>query len=107
MRRTDRANRLLADVQSALYEQRDAERRLSLYTNTLAPKAQESFAVTEAAFSAGTADFLDLIDAQRVLLEFRLAAERARADLAQAVAELDRLLGRFVLAPRDAERTAR
>jgi len=34
-----------------------------------------------------------VIDAQRTLLEFQLARERARADLVGKVAEVERLIG--------------
>jgi hypothetical protein len=42
---------------------------------------------------AGEAGFSDLVDAQRVLLEFALAHERAAADRAQAVARIRTLVG--------------
>ncbi|MEE8142293.1 MAG: TolC family protein [Planctomycetota bacterium] len=95
----DQKNRLLSDLEVALYDRRDAQRRIFLYQNTLIPKAEESLVATETAFRAGTADFLDLIDAQRVLLEFQLIRERALADRLRAHAELDRLVGRYVLNP--------
>lgn len=103
-KREDVTNQLEADVERALYEQRDAERRLRLYNDTLIPKAQESLRATEAAFEAGRSDFLDLIDAERALLEFQLSGERGRSDLLRATAELDRLLGRYVIGPTQLER---
>ena len=77
----------------------DSERRVSLYQNTLIPKAEESLTATEAAFRADTADFLDLIDSQRVLLEFQLSRERALSDRLRAEAQIDRLIGRYVILP--------
>jgi outer membrane protein TolC len=50
--------------------------------------------VAQKAFAAGRAGFLDLIDAQRTLLEFELAYERALADRAINLAELEMLAGR-------------
>ena len=94
--RTDRANALGAEVQMVLYRVRDAARKINLYHDTLLPKARESLKATEAAYRAGQATFTDLVDAERVLLEFRLASERALADHAQRRAELEMLVGREI-----------
>jgi len=48
---------------------------------------------SETAYSAGTVDFLSLIDAERTLLRFRLERERARANQQQRLAELEMLVG--------------
>ena len=93
--RSNSENRLVADVKLALYRRREAARQLSLYSNTLIPKAEESLAATEAAFQTGSADYLDMIEAERTLLELRLSAERAAANRLLAEATIDRLLGRF------------
>lgn len=95
--RADVANQLAAEVELALYEVRDAERRIRLYAGTLIRKAEEALASTEASFQADSSDFQDLIEAERVLLEFQLAGERARADRLRSVAKLERHLGRFVI----------
>ena len=49
--------------------------------------------MTEDAFTAGEASFLDLIDAQRTLLEFQLSYERALADQSTRLAQLEALVG--------------
>lgn len=87
-------NRIGAELELALYSVRDAERRISLYLDTLVPKGQQSISSTQVAYQAGDAGFLELIDAERVLLEFQLAAARARADHAQALAAVEQLTGR-------------
>ena len=102
-RHADTKNRLVADVELALYQLRDAGRRVDLYANTLIPKAEEALASTEASFQADSSDFLDLIDAERVLLEFQLSLEAGRRDRLRAQASLDRLLGRYVLESPDSE----
>lgn len=84
---------LEAELKQALFVHRDSLRRASLYGGTLLPKARQSLASTEAAYRAGEAGFSDLVDAQRVLLEFALAHERAAADRAQAVARIRTLVG--------------
>jgi outer membrane protein TolC len=91
--RSDRENSLMATLEMALYGFRDAERKIDLYRDTLLPKAKQSLKVTQQAYEAGTADFLDLIDAQRALLEFELSYERALANRAQRLAEIEMLVG--------------
>jgi outer membrane protein TolC len=87
------SNRLIAQLKSALFRLRDADRKIDLYRDTLIPKAEESLKVTEAAFRSSQGSFLDLIDAQRIYLEFQLAYERARADYGQSVARIEWLAG--------------
>lgn len=90
---TQLQNQLLADLEHAHYEYRDSERRVDLYAFTLLPRARQSLEVTEDSFTTGGADFLDLIDAQRTLLEFELAYERALVDRATMRAKLEQIVG--------------
>jgi cobalt-zinc-cadmium efflux system outer membrane protein len=94
--RADRENTLSGEVKMVLYRYRDAQRKIGLYRDTLVPKAQESLKATETAFRTGRAAFTDLVDAERILLEFGLASERALADHGQRLAELEMLIGREV-----------
>jgi len=87
------ANRLETDLKLALYGYRDSFRRVVLYGDTLLPLARQTLATTETAYRAGNAGFSDLIDAQRMLLEFSLAHERAAADRAQALTQIQALTG--------------
>ncbi len=92
--RVDRQNTLEADLKTALYYFYDADRKINLYRDTLVPKAKQSIKATEAAFRTGTANFIDLVDAERVLLEFQLAFERALTDRGNRLAEIETLVGR-------------
>ena len=94
--RKQRENALAAKIQRVLYDYRDAERKIDLYRDTLVPKARQSLRSTEAAFRAGTSNFLDLIDAERTLLDFELSYERALTNRAQRLAELETLVGRSI-----------
>ena len=98
--KADRANTLASMAKEALYQTRDAQRKIDLYQNTLMPKARESLKATQTALQAGKATFTDLIDAQRVLLEFQLEYERSLANHGQRLAELEVLVGRPI--PRSA-----
>jgi outer membrane protein TolC len=94
--RNDRENSLIADLRMVLYNFRDAERKINLYRDTLVPKSKQSFNVIQQAFTAGKTDFLDVIDAERTLLEFQLSFERALANHAQRLAKLEMLIGKEI-----------
>ncbi|MGI9012849.1 MAG: TolC family protein [Phycisphaerales bacterium] len=83
---------LLADMQQAIFNYRDAQRRIALYRNTLIPKAEESLNATLRAYQAATLPFLDLLDAERTLLELQLNQQRAVADGSVAVAMIEMLI---------------
>ena len=91
--RQERENQLEAHLQMALYQWRDSQRKIDLYRDSLLPRAEQTLEVTRQAFAAGKGSFLDLIDAQRLRLEFQLGYERALADRARHRAEIDRLMG--------------
>ena len=93
LRRGDLLNKFQAEAATALFRIRDAERQIALYRDTLLPKSRESLTTTQSAYTSGNATFLDLVDAQRVLLAFELSYERSRADHGQWRAALERLVG--------------
>ena len=90
----DTANRLAADLALALYGIADAKRKTSLYRDTLIPKEEEALFALLTAYQAGTADYIDLIQSQRALLEFQLVFERARTDRLIHFWELQALVGK-------------
>ncbi|MBE0534230.1 MAG: TolC family protein [Phycisphaerae bacterium] len=94
--RTEMANSLSSQLKMSLYRFRDAERKINLYGSTLVPKAEEALRVTESSYRAGTGMFTDLVDAQRILLEFELDYERALANRAQSLAKLEMLIGQEI-----------
>lgn len=91
--RQDQANQLLAALETSLFKHRDAARKLELHDSALLPKGRQSLEAVRSAYEAGQGGFLDLVDAQRLLLEFELSRERAAADLAISQAEIERLVG--------------
>jgi len=95
-RHEDGESKLLADLSLALFHLRDAERKVDLYRDTLIPKAEEALSVSQKAFASDKADFFDLIDAERTLLEFQLSHERALVDHAQRLSEIEMLIGREI-----------
>ncbi len=92
--RVEKENELFADLEMALYELRDAGRKIDLYKNTLLPMAEQNVNIDQVAFTADKVGFLDLIDSQRILLQFQLENERALADQAIRMAEVEMLIGK-------------
>jgi outer membrane protein TolC len=89
----DRANLLTTDLELALFKYQDAERKIALYRDALIPKADENVKVIQRSFEAGKSDFLSLIDAERILLEFQLTYERAVANREQGLSAVEKLVG--------------
>lgn len=89
----NRENNILSQLQLALYQFEDSERKIGLYRDTLLPLATNSLGVAQESYESGGADFLELIDAQRLLLEFQLAYERAFTNRQKAFAEIEMLIG--------------
>ncbi|UCC29934.1 MAG: TolC family protein [Phycisphaerales bacterium] len=94
--RAQHENTLGAQIKKVLYDFRDAKRKIDLYRDTLIPKARQNLSATEAAYRTGAATFLDLVDAERSLLEFELSYERALANHAQRLARLEMLVGQTI-----------
>ncbi|MBZ0090234.1 MAG: TolC family protein, partial [Thermoanaerobaculia bacterium] len=65
------------------------DEQLALFTGLLSTQAEEALRSAEAAYAAGSAGALDLLDAERVLLEVRVGTARMRADSLIARARLE------------------
>lgn len=89
----EKQNTLTAYAKDILYKYENSRREVHLYQDGLVPKAQQSLNVSYTAYQAGELDFLSLLDAQRLLLDFQLGLEHARTEAATRLAELDMLAG--------------
>jgi outer membrane protein TolC len=89
----DALNRLRAMTEKIVFEYEDALRKTRLYRDGLVPKAEQSLNANYTAYQAGETDFLNLLDAQRQLLDFQLQLERSRSNLAIRRAELEMISG--------------
>ena len=92
--RKDTAGDLRVRAEKLLFEYRDASSKTELFSGTLLPKAEESFAVTLMEYEGGEADFLHVLEAQRLLLDLRLEMEEALVLREIRAAELEMLAGR-------------
>jgi outer membrane protein TolC len=87
-------DRLRYGIQEALVRVQSRSERLRLYRELIIPQAEQSLASAETAYTNNRQDFLDLLDAQRVLFQARLTTHRLMADYWVAMADLERGLGR-------------
>jgi outer membrane protein TolC len=89
-------NRLRFDVQEAALRLDSLGERGRLFRDVIIPQAEESLASAEAAYTTNRLGFLDLLDAQRILFQSRLAYHRLVSDLWIALADLELAVGKPV-----------
>lgn len=92
-RREDAADRLETQVSRILWEYRDGRRQLALYGGQLIPQTEQLLNATFTSYQAGESDFLTLLQAQRQLLKFQLAKDKALVMAATKEAQLLMLMG--------------
>lgn len=91
--REDAADRLTAQISRLLSEYRDGRRQQALYRDQLIPQTEQLLNATFTAYQSGESDFLTLLQAQRQLLEFQLAKDKALVAAATKEAQLLMLMG--------------
>ncbi len=67
---------------------------ISLYKTALVPQAEQSYDAAKTSYETGKVDFLNWLDAERVLLQTRLAYYKAIVDYEKSIAYLERVVGR-------------
>jgi len=92
--RKEREDALLAELAAVHFSYREARRKAGLYAQGLLPKGRQALQAALAAYEAGSTGYLDVLDAQRTLLEFELATARAIADQHIQLAAMEMLVGR-------------
>jgi outer membrane protein TolC len=87
--RSDRTATLVA----TLVALRNNERQAALFETTLLPLAERVLTNMRQSYASGAAMYLDLIEAQNMLLDTRLMIVEARASREKRLAELEALMG--------------
>jgi outer membrane protein TolC len=82
-------DRLRYEIQEGLLRAESLSERGRLFREVIIPQAEESLASAEAAYTTDRLGFLDLLDAERVLFQSRLAYHRLVSDLWIALADLE------------------
>jgi len=97
----EKTNELSSRLALIHYKLRDALRQSGLYETALISKATQTLNATKSGYEAGNVDFLSLIDAQRMLLNFQRAYYRHNANFNQRLVELQSLLGEIDISTQD------
>jgi outer membrane protein, heavy metal efflux system len=84
---------LEAEARQVQFRLRDAERKMVLYRDRLLPRARQTVESLGRGYRAGSVDFIDWIDAQRMLLDVEMNYLQAIADQRRSVADLRKLTG--------------
>lgn len=101
LRRTDKARdelsaaeiRLSTELAAAFERLNAARQETELLQRDILPGAQSAFDAATKGFELGKFGFLDVLDAQRTLLQAKSQSLRASAEAHRSAAEIDRLLG--------------
>ena len=65
-----------------------------LYKTALVPQTEQAFEAARVGYESGRVDFLNWLDAERVLLQTRLAYYKAIVDYEKSIAYLERVVGK-------------
>jgi outer membrane protein TolC len=88
-----------SELKAAFVGAQTAGRLAEVYRTSLLPQAREALNVAEAGYQANTIGFLDLLDAQRSLLDSRLEYYRYMSEYQRQLAELERVVGQEISTP--------
>lgn len=80
-------------LKTAFVRARTALRLADIYRTSVLPQAEAALTVAEAGYQSEKTSFLDLLDAQRSLLDFKLEYYRYVAESERRLAELERIVG--------------
>ena len=89
----DTLNRTLFEVKDHFFKMQTALATVQLYEDTLIPQAEQSMESAEAGYVTGIMSFLDVLDAERVLLSIRFGYWQAYTDYLKHVSDLERSVG--------------
>ncbi len=95
--RQDLQNDTSARIHELFTEIKMYEEQARLYEHSLIPQAEQALRSAEIAYVAGKADFLTILDAERMLIQLRTAFAKITADRGKSLARLDRVVGFQIL----------
>ena len=86
-------NELASDLREADIKAGSSLRLVELYRGSVIPQAEEALKIAQSGYQAEKADFMDLLDAQRTLLDFRMDYYRYVVDYRTWLARVEQLSG--------------
>jgi cobalt-zinc-cadmium efflux system outer membrane protein len=92
-RRQDLHNDTSARIHELFTEVKMYEEQARLYEGSLIPQAEQALRSAEIAYVAGQADFLSILDAERMLIQLKTAYAKLSADRGKSLARLERVVG--------------
>ncbi len=87
-------NETLSRVNELFFEVETASEQVNLYKYSLLPQAEQSLKASEVGYLTGKVDFLNLLDAERMVLLIRIGYFKTIADLGKSLAQLERVIGK-------------
>ncbi|NOQ95927.1 MAG: hypothetical protein GQ555_04840 [Desulfobacterales bacterium] len=87
------SNQTLFEVRDSFFKIQSARETINLYKRTLIPQAKQALESAEAGYIAGIVSFLDLLDAERVLLNIQFGYWQAYTDYLKHINDLERAAG--------------
>jgi outer membrane protein TolC len=93
------AAHLRADLADAFHRTRAGASRARTIGRSALPAMEEARAMTEESYRAGRADLVRVLEAERAVLDLRLAEREAIAAWSRSFADLERAVGASLRAP--------
>lgn len=101
MQISTKENSLQTDLDEALRDYYDAERRFELYDQTQIHRVNQALTIMMQAYSADSSNFEEILRMQRKLLDYQLNRIQALADMHKAVAYIEYLTGQNNIKPNE------
>ncbi|MFH1414022.1 MAG: TolC family protein [Candidatus Omnitrophota bacterium] len=87
-------NSIIYEIEDMYFKVLTYKDIISLYETALVPQTELAFEAARTGYETGKVDFLNWLDAERVLLQTRLAHYKSIADYEKSIAYLERVVGR-------------
>lgn len=87
-------NTIVYEVEDVYFKISAYKDILSLYKTSLIPQSDQAFDAARLAYESGQVDFLNWLDAERNLLQTRLAYYKSMTDYLKSIAYLERVVGK-------------
>tara|TARA_B100000315_G_C14527781_1_gene564670 strand:+ start:173 stop:1429 length:1257 start_codon:yes stop_codon:yes gene_type:complete len=87
-------NNLIYEVEDTFYKIITYKDIISLYKTALLPQTKQAYQAAKTSYETGKVDFLNWLDAERILLQTRLAYYKAIIDYQKSFAYLERIIGK-------------
>ena len=86
-------NRVHRKIEDAYERVRAQQELAALFKSTIIPQAEQAYHVSQASYTAGTSDFLYVIDNWRKWIVFNIQYYRSLGELERSVADLEQAIG--------------